>query len=549
MQKSVFWRITLFFNLKNPSVSLYYLYVIKPKTGVLIYSMNSIALELGVIAVLLLFGVFSSRLSSRLNMPVLLLFMGAGILLANNQEFSAAIPGGSTVHLANIIGTVAMIFILYSGGLETDMRSVKKIFIPGILLSTAGVFITALALACGAYFILNWSPAWCFLLGAVVSSTDAAAVFSILRSKGVSLRGNLAPVLEFESGSNDPMAALLTIFMVGFMSNPGDTPAWMLLIQIPLKLALGTACGYGIGRLGCWLFNRARLEYEGLYFVLGVAVVLLSYGITEYLYGNGFMAAYVAGLTMGNKRYNYQKSQVRFNNGLAWLMQVAMFTVLGMLININQLFFSPSGSIWDQIWLRGLMLAAVLMFIARPLAVFTTLSGSRFSYRERLFISWVGLRGSAPIVLATFPLTAKLQGVEVPSENAVVLFNLVFCLVITSVMIQGKTLMPLAKLLKLDSPLLDKERMPLELEETGVLSSAMHEFDVHDDSPCLNRTLAELNLPDGIRVMLIRRNNSFIMPRGNTKIILHDGLLLMGERGVMHDMAEEYFPGNDYYED
>lgn len=501
------------------------------------------------IALLLLLGVFSSRLSSRLNMPVLLLFMGAGILLGSHREIGFAVDKDPAVDFANYIGTIAMAFILYSGGLETDVKAVRKIFVPGILLSTLGVFITAAVLAVGVHFLLGWSWAWSFMLGAVVSSTDAAAVFSILRSKSVSLRGNLAPVLEFESGSNDPMAALLTLFMVSFISAPDDVPLWLLAIDFPAKMLIGIGCGIGIGKLGCWLFNRVNLEYEGLYFVLGIAIVLLSYGATECLYGNGFMAAYCAGLTMGNIKYNYQKGQIRFNNGLAWLMQVTMFTVLGMLVTVSDLTDIPASGLHTAIWVRGLLLAIALMLIARPVAVFLCLAGSQFSMRERLLISWVGLRGAAPIVLATFPLAAHLQGDAQHGENAILLFNLVFCMVIASVVIQGRTLMPLAKLLKLDLPFKEKVRSPLELEVTGSMDSVMHEFEVDARSLCLNKTLAELKLPTGTRVMLVRRQCSFIMPDGKTELKLNDGVLIMGSHKNLHVLAQEYFPGNDFFEE
>ena len=507
------------------------------------------AYQITLVAVMLLFGVFSSRLSSRLNMPVLLLFLGAGMLIGSNSSLDFGINAAPAVAFANGIGTIAMAFILYSGGLETDMRGVRKIFVPGMILSTLGVFMTAAFLAIAVHFIFGWSWGWSFMLGAIVSSTDAAAVFSILRSKGVGLKGKLAPLLEFESGSNDPMAALLTLFMVSYLKNPADTPLWLFLIQFPLKMLIGIVCGYLIGRLGCKLFNKVKLDYEGLYFVLGIAVVLLAYGLTECVYGNGFMAAYCAGLTMGNVRYNYKRSQVRFNNGLAWLMQVFMFTVLGMLVTFGDLISIPERGIFYSAWMRGLILAVVLMFIARPLAVFIGLAFSRFSKRERLLVSWVGLRGAAPIVLATFPLAAHLQGNQNTGENATVLFNLVFCMVIMSVIIQGRTLMPLAKLLKLDLPFKDKKRMPLELEETGVMNSLMREFDVNENSPCLNKTLAQCQLPLGVRVMLIRRNQSFVMPKGDTKLQLHDGLLVMGDSKTMQILVDDYLPGNTFTEE
>lgn len=509
----------------------------------------SSAYPITLVAMLLLFGVFSSRLSSRLNMPVLLLFLCAGMLIGSHRGLEFGINADPAVAFANNIGTVAMAFILFSGGLETEFRSIKKIFMPGMLLSTLGVFVTAALLAGAVHFILGWSWGWSFMLGAVVSSTDAAAVFSILRSKSVSLKGNLAPVLEFESGSNDPMAALLTLFMVSYIADPESTPLWMLLVQFPLKMSIGIACGYCIGRIGCWLFNKVKLDYEGLYFVLGVAIVLLSYGATECLYGNGFMAVYISGLTMGNLRFNYKRSQLRFNNGLAWLMQVTMFTVLGMLVTIGDLTQIPERGFIYSVWFRGLLLAAVLMLLARPLAVFLCLSRSRFTMRERVLISWVGLRGAAPIVLATFPLAAHLYGDQAVGENAGMLFNVVFCMVIASVIIQGRTLMMLARLLKLDQPFKDKNRMPLELEETGVMTSSMHEFDVNKNSACIDRTLAELNLPPGLRIMLIRRNQSFLMPDGNTRLQLHDGLLVMGDSASLRKLVDEFLPGNSFFED
>ena len=501
------------------------------------------------VAVLLLFGVFSSRLSSRLNMPVLLLFLCAGMLIGSHRGVNFGISADPAVSFANNMGTIAMAFILYSGGLETDMRNIKKILLPGLLLSTVGVFATAAGLAIGVHYILHWSWGWSFMLGAVVSSTDAAAVFAILRSKGVGLKNELAPLLELESGSNDPMAALLTLFMVSYLKDPGNTPLYMLPLQFPLKMLIGVAMGFGIGRLGCWLFNKVKLEYEGLYFVLGIATVLLSYGATECLYGNGFMATYCAGVTMGNVRYNFKRGQIRFNNGLAWLMQVTMFTVLGMLVTVSDLVRTPASGIWSAVWVRGLLLAAVLMFVARPAAVFMTLCLSRFSKRDLTFVSWVGLRGAAPIVLATFPLAAHLNGDQNVSENAAMLFNVVFCMVIASVIIQGRTLMPFAKLLKLDKPFKDKHRMPLELEETGVISSVMREFDLHENSPCKDKTLAEIKFPAGLRIMMIRRNQSFLIPQGNTKLQVNDGLLVMGDKESIKQLLTDFLPGNSFYEE
>lgn len=510
-----------------------------------------LAYQIALIAILLLLGVFSSRLSTRLNMPVLLLFLGVGMLFGAGDmgEWQFATRNHKSVEFANIISTVAMAFILYAGGLETKLSSIRKVLVPGILLSTVGVFLTAAVLGAAVCWILGWSPAWGFLLGTIVSSTDAAAVFSILRSKQVSLKGNLANLLEFESGSNDPMAALLTLFMISYLDIYQGTDLWSFSYYFPLKMLIGIGVGVGIGYMGCWCFNRAKLEYEGLYFVLGIAVVLLSYSASEALFGNGFMASYCCGVTMGNRRFNYKRANLRLNNGLAWLMQVTMFTVLGLLVTLKDLVRIPAEGWTRAAWVQGTLLALVLMFIARPLAVMLTMLGSKFNYRERILVAWVGLRGAAPIVLATFPLAARLQGDVTCGESAGRLFNLVFCMVIASVTIQSRTLMPLARLLKLDRPFRDKERSPLELEETGVLNSVMKEFEVRSESPCINKTLAELEFPGGVLILLIRRGGSFIMARGNTEIKDGDGVLLMGDEQQIAALQEKYFPGGDYSED
>lgn len=486
---------------------------------------------LAMVAILLLLGVFSSKLSSRINVPILLMFLSVGMLTGSDGLDWVSI--NSTTHAApiNFLGTVAMCFILYSGGLDTNYRSIKGVLGYGALLASAGVLITALLVGLGAWLLFGYDLKWCLLLGSIISSTDAAAVFAILRSKSVSLKGDLQPLLELESGSNDPMAAFLTLFMIGIVQG-SDTTLWSFVPVFLAKMSIGIAGGYLIGRAGCWLFNKLKLEYEGLYFVTGVAIIIFAYGLTESLFGNGFMAVYVCGLTMGNRRYNFKKGLFRFSDGLAWLMQVTLFTTLGMLVNPHELFAA-------NVWSLGLLLALVLMFIARPASIFLCLIGSRFTLRERTLVSWVGLRGAAPIVLATFPLVAHV-------ERANMMFNMVFFIVLASVLIQGRTLMPVAKFLKLDRPLSDKPRIPLELEETDSINSEMYEFDVHPDAEFVNKSLAEMNLPNGVLVMLIRRGGHFILARGNTIIQANDGMLMMGDRPTLAKVAKQFFPDCDY---
>ena len=400
------------------------------------------------------------------------------------------------------------------------------------MLATAGVLVTAGLLGIGARLLTwgNWSL--CLLFGAIVSSTDAAAVFAILRSKGVSLKGNLRGLLELESGSNDPMAALLTIFMLGVVTGE-SVSLWLFIPQLLAKILIGLIIGALFGKAGTILFNKLKLDYEGLYLVCSAAIVILAYGTAEVCFGNGFMAVYVCGLFMGNLRYNYQKGICRFTDGLAWLMQVALFTALGLLVNPQELLRS-------RVVAGGIMLSLVLMLIARPAAVFICTAFFKFSTREKLLISWVGLRGAAPIVLATFPLVKDIP-------QAGLMFNMVFFIVLSSVILQGRTLMPLARLLKLDSPLNDRSRAPLELEHTDQISGETHEFDVTENSSAIDKTLAELNLPHTVLVMLIRRNKKFILARGNTKIHLGDGMLIMGDREYLQEVAAKFFPDDETF--
>ncbi|MBO5306848.1 MAG: potassium/proton antiporter [Lentisphaeria bacterium] len=486
---------------------------------------------LAVAGALLLLGVFSSKLSSRFNMPILLMFLAVGMTCGSDGLGWVSI-GREQAPEITFLGTVAMCFILFSGGLDTSYKNIKPVLTPGIVLATAGVLVTALLLGLGAALIFDADLKSCLMLGAIVSSTDAAAVFAILRSKGVSLKGNLRGLLELESGSNDPMAAFLTIFMLSVVTGDTTSP-WLFIPQLLAKMLIGVGTGALFGKAGAQVFNRLKLDYEGLYLVCSAALVIFAYGVAELCYGNGFMAVYVCGLFMGNLRYNYQKGINRFTDGLAWLMQVALFTALGLLVNPHEL-------LDYRIWLGGIVLSLVLMFVARPAAVFLCTSFFNFSIREKTLISWVGLRGAAPIVLATFPLVKDV-------ENAGLMFNMVFFLVLSSVILQGRTLMPMARWLKLDSPLNDRSRAPLELEHTDEISGETHEFDVTGNSSAIDKTLAELNLPHTVLVMLIRRNKKFILARGNTKIHLGDGMLMMGDRECLQEVASKFFPDDETF--
>jgi potassium/hydrogen antiporter len=405
------------------------------------------------------------------------------------------------------------VLILFAGGMETNWPDVRPLLWRGLGLSTLGVFLTAVFVAWFLVVAFDWPWLQALLLGSLVSSTDAAAVFAVLRSRNASLKRPVKHLLELESGSNDPMAVFLTLGFIILIQNAGAH--WTALVPMFVRqMALGALLGVCLGWGMVWLVNRLRLEYEGLYPVLTLSLVLLTYGITSALGGNGFLAAYMAGLVMGNKAFLHKKSLLRFHDGIAWLMQIAMFLALGLLVFPSQLI--PVAGL-------GLAVSIFLMFFARPLGVFLTLVPSGANFREKLLVSWVGLRGAAPIILATFPLVAG-----VPLADT--LFHIVFFIVITSVLFQGTTLPPLSRALRQDAPLTTRRIYPLEFEPTEGTKSELIEMQVPSHSAILGRPLVDVGLPKGSLIVLVSRANEFIVPRGDTVLESGDNILVLAER-------------------
>jgi len=378
--------------------------------------------------VLLLLSVLASKASTRLGVPALLLFLLIGMLAGSDG------PGGiyfDDPYIAQSVGTLALAFILFAGGLDTDWKTIRPILFPGLSLAVVGVLITALCVGVFAAYLLDYSITEGLLLGAIVSSTDAAAVFSVLRSRGVQLRGQLQPLIEFESGSNDPMAVLLTIGLLQVLTEP-NVSFLDLVILFLKQMSLGIVFGYGTGRMMAWLLNRIHLEVDGLYPVLMIAMVLLTFAATASLGGSGFLAVYLAGLVLGSQKFVHRTGLLHFHTSLAWLMQIVMFLALGLLVFPHQLL--PVAGV-------GLAVSAFLILIARPISVFIALLPFQFDLPDKALISWVGLRGAVPIILATFPF---LAGIPLASP----IFNLVFFIVLTSVLVQGTFIPQVARFLK-----------------------------------------------------------------------------------------------------
>lgn len=475
-------------------------------------------------SILLLVSVLVSKISDRFGVPALLLFLLLG-MLAGSDGFGGIYfddPG-----LAQFIGVIALVLILFSGGLSTEWNQVRPVIKEGLLLSTFGVLITALIVGLFASAVLGLSLIEGLLLGSIVSSTDAAAVFSVLRARGISLKGQLKPLLELESGSNDPMAIFLTIGLIQLITQP-DLSAWSLVVLFIRQMVLGAVFGYALGRGMVFLINRVKLSYEGLYPVLTLALVFLAFGLAAVLGGSGFLAVYIAGIVMGRYDFIHKRSLARFHDGLAWIMQITMFLTLGLLVFPSRLL--PIIGI-------GLLTAGCLMFVARPASVFVSLLPSSMNWREKLFVSWVGLRGAAPIILATFPLLAGLQQAEL-------IFNVVFFVVLTSVLLQGTSIPLVAKWLKLDAPQSPKRVYPIEYTPMGGFKSELKELPVVRESGMHGKAIVELGLPADFLVILIARENDFVIPGGGTVLQGGDTLLVLSDQKSFDEVETRFAPGN-----
>ncbi|MCE3047620.1 potassium/proton antiporter [Helicobacter kayseriensis] len=384
------------------------------------------------IGAILFISIFSSKLSTKFGIPLLLIFLILGMLMGSEGILGIEFDNPQT---AQIIGTIALLFILYDGGLSTNYSHIKPILLEGSLLATFGVLITALAIAFCAHLFLDFTLLESFLLGAIVSSTDAAAVFSILRAKKLALKNNIGNVLELESGSNDPMAIFLTLTILNLIGiqNWEEFSFWMLAWEFILQFALGIGLGFLFGILFPKICHFAKISHANLYALLSVAWLLLMYGFTSSIGGNGFLCIYIAGILIHRSDFPFKQNVLDFHDTLAWMMQIIVFLVLGLLVFPSELFNEA---------IPALILTFLLIFFARPLGVFLSLIKSRYNFKEKCFISWVGLRGAVPIVLATYPY---LEGLQKSHQ----IFNIVFFMVFISVFIQGMTLSPLANKLKI----------------------------------------------------------------------------------------------------
>ncbi|MCU6711162.1 potassium/proton antiporter [Paenibacillus sp. J5C_2022] len=453
------------------------------------------------LSILLIVGVMMTKFSARLGVPSLVFFIAVGLLLSRFIYYDDA-------YLTQLFGILALIVILFEGGLQTKWKNVKPVIVPSTILATVGVLITAGIIGVLAKIILDLTWLEGLLFGAIVGSTDAAAIFAVLGTKNIKTK--LTATLEAESGTNDPMAIFLTISLIELIQYP-DTSFISLILGFLWQMGLGLLMGVLLGKASVWIINKINLDSSGLYPVLSMALAILTYSGTAMLNGSGLLAVYVMAVLVGNSDLTYRHSIFRFNEGFAWMMQISMFILLGLLVFPDQLV--------SIVW-QGLGLSILLMFVARPIGVFISMFFLKYNIKEMTFISWAGLRGAVPIVLATYPLIAGL-------ENSQLIFNVVFFVVLTSALVQGSTVSFVAGKLGL----LGKQKAvaphTLELVSIGKTNSEIIEIDVEEQSPVVGKEIQHTDLPEDALITAIVRQDKIITPRGQTVIEPGDVLYVL----------------------
>jgi cell volume regulation protein A len=470
--------------------------------------------------ILLLLGIASSKLSNRLGVPVLVLFLILGMLAGS--EGIGGVPF-ENYRLAHAVGTLALALILFDGGLSTPFSAVRAVWKPALLLATVGVFVTAIVTGAAASWVLNLSLMEGLLLGSIAGSTDAAAVFAVLRSGGVSLPSRLQSTLEVESGANDPMAIFMTIGCIEVLAGRMQLGPGLIGLFVS-QMGLGLAIGLAIGWIAVWVVNRINLGAAGLYPVLVTAFGLLAFGLAAATGGSGFLAVYVAGIVIGNRRIVFQRGILLFHDASAWLSQIVMFVVLGLL--------SFPSRLWDVSG-HGLLIAAVLIVLARPIAVFALAWPFNFNWQELVFISWTGLKGAVPITLATFPLMFG-------TPNASLIFDAVFFVVVVSALIQGWSLPYAARVLGLEVPLENRPPVTLEISSLRQVEGDIVDYTVGPLSRAAGRQIRDLALPEDVLIALIVRREQIIPPHGRTTIEVGDHVMVV-LRPAVRPLVEQIF--------
>ena len=457
-----------------------------------------------------------SKTGYKFGIPTLLLFLLVGMFFGSDGlglQFNK-------VSEAQFIGMIALSIILFTGGMDTKLKDIKPVMAQGILLSTAGVLITTLFTGLFIFWISSWSITQIslplmtsILLAATMSSTDSASVFNLLRSQKMHLKENLRPMLELESGSNDPMAYMLTIALIQVIGSGTDFSVSSVATDILVQFAVGGVLGFLFGKFSVWLINKINLSNSSMYPILLLSLIFITFIITDMLKGNGYLAVYIAGVVVGNARLAFRKETDTFMNGLTWLVQIVMFLTLGLLVNPKEML---------SIAPVALLIGLFMIVVARPVSIFACLLPFReISFRARTFVSWVGLRGAVPIIFATYPVVAEIPGADQ-------IFNIVFFITLVSLIFQGMTIAKVARMLHLDLPE-EKTGNEFGIELPDEIDSQLMDQTLTSEMLENGNRLMDMNIPKGTLVMIIKRGEKFIVPNGQLELKVGDKLLYIKE--------------------
>lgn len=487
-----------------------------------------------IISILFFASIIVSKASSRFGVPVLLLFLGVGMLFGVDGfgiQFDS-------IRVAQVIGTVALCIILFSGGMDTKLEDVKPVVGPGVMLATIGVLITAFVTGFIIWGIMdktsigtNIGLLSSLLLAATISSTDSASVFSILRSKGLHLKNRLKPTLELESGSNDPMAYVLTITLISLVNQGGNPQYLPAIMNLVVQLAVGAAAGYCLGKGLVWLINRLKIENESLYPILVLSSCIFIFAVTYFMRGNSYLAVYIGGLVFGNSKFVHKRSTRNFFDGISWLGQLVMFLTLGLLV-------TPSELNWKHVILPGLIISLVMIFISRPIAVLVSLLPfKQYHYRDKVFVSWCGLRGAVPIIFAIL-----CRAEEVP--HADIIFNIVFFCTLVSLILQGTTLPLMARWLHVEDTAPKENKVEsFDIDFPEEIKSATSEIEMTKHILSHGNLLMDLRMPEKTLAIMVKRGDNYFVPTGKTRLHEGDKLMVITDNNealeqTLHELSE-----------
>ena len=467
-------------------------------------------------AILIFCAIMISKTGYRFGIPTLLLFLLVGMGFGTDGlglEFNSAKD-------AQFIGMIALSIILFTGGMDTKLRDIKPVMAQGMILSTVGVLLTTLLTGGFIFWLSGFSSMniampilTSLLLAATMSSTDSASVFNLLRSQRMNLKENLKPMLELESGSNDPMAYMLTIALIQVIASGSGFDIGLLVKDLLVQFFVGGVMGYAFGRLAVWLINKVNLSNSSLYPILLLSLVFITFTITDLLHGNGYLAVYILGVIVGNARLVFRKEINTFMNGLTWFSQIVMFLSLGLLVNPHEML---------GVSVCAMLIGLFMIFVARPLTVMLCLLPFRqMTFKAKCFVSWVGLRGAVPIIFATYPVVS-----EIPGSQAI--FNIVFFITLLSLIFQGMTIAPVAKWLSLDLPE-EKEGNEFGVEIPEEIDSQLTDVTLTPEMLEDGNRLMDMNIAPGTLVMLVKRGSEFMIPNGRMELKVGDKLLYISE--------------------